>query len=198
MYRSTVYFRNVRADFPPLQARIRKKTEGAKSAARALAPLAPLMRALLLAGVALAAGVQNPALSLQTPAGVSIGKTQQSSKTHEDALREARKTRYSRKVASGRALNLAAPYANTDVAPVSAAPVSTAPVVPAVGEPLPDVPTYAVEPVTVEPSTGSSEPMSASRFADEMAKISNEVPPPQQQINAGPNPNPTPTLNPNP
>ena len=87
------------------------------------------MRALLLAGVALAAGVQNPALSLQTPAGVSIGKTQQSSKTHEDALREARKTRYSRKVASGRALNLAAPYANTDVAPVSAAPVSTAPVV---------------------------------------------------------------------
>lgn len=163
-----------------------------------MAPLAPHMRALLLAGVALAAGVQNPALSLQTPAGVSIGKTQQSSKTHEDALREARKTRYSRKVASGRALNLAAPYANTDVAPVSAAPVSTAPVVPAVGEPLPDVPTYAVEPVTVEPSTGSSEPMSASRFADEMAKISNEVPPPQQQTNAGPNPNPTPTLNPNP
>ena len=152
------------------------------------------MRALLLAGVALAAGVQNPALSLQTPAGVSIGKTQQSSKTHEDALREARKTRYSRKVASGRALNLAAPYANTDVAPVSAAPVSTAPVVPAVGEPLPDVPTYAVEPVTVEPSAGSSEPMSASRFADEMAKISNEVPRRRSRSTLAQ----TPTLNPSP
>jgi hypothetical protein len=153
------------------------------------------MRALLLAGVALAAGVQNPALSLQTPAGVSIGKTQQPSKTHESSLREARKTRYSRKVASGRALNLDAPYANTDVAPVSAAPVSTAPVVPAVGEPLPDMPTYTVEPVTVD----SSEPMSASRFADEMAKTAKQVqPPPPQQISAGPNPIPNRNPNPNP
>ena len=160
------------------------------------------MRALLLAGVALAAGVQNPALSLQTPAGVSLGNTRP--KSHEPS----RKTRYSRKPsASGRALNLAAPYRETEIiteglqdAPMSASrfaneesrvtnEVSAAPVavVPAVGAPLPDVPVFtvptaAVEPITVEPITvGSSEPMSASRFADEESKIANEVPP-QQQI----------------
>jgi len=154
------------------------------------------MRALLLAGVALAAGVQNPALSLQTPAGVSLGNSQP--KSHESS----RKFRYSRKSASGRALNLAAPYRETEIiteglqdVPMSASrfakeesrvtnEVSAAPVaiVPAVGAPLPDVPAFtvpsaAVEPITVEPITvGSSEPMSASRFADEESKIANEEP----------------------
>ena len=55
---------------------------------------------------------------------------------------------------------------------------------PAVGEPLPDVPVSqytVVEPITVEPVTvGASEPMSASRFADEESKIANR--PQQQQV----------------
>jgi len=164
------------------------------------------MRALLLAGVALAAGVQNPALSLQTPAGVSLGNSQPSRKSHDSS----RKTQHSRKPsAGGRALNLAAPYAETEIiteglqdVPMSASrfakeesrvtnEVSVAPVavVPVAGAPLPDVPVFtvpsaSVEPITVEPITvGSSEPMSAARFADEESKIANEVPSQQQMAN---------------
>ena len=164
------------------------------------------MRALLLAGVALAAGVQNPALSLQTPAGVSLGNGQPSRKSHDSS----RKTQHSRKPsAGGRALNLAAPYGETEIiteglqdVPMSASrfakeesrvtnEVSVAPVavVPVAGAPLPDVPVFtvpsaSVEPITVEPITvGSSEPMSAARFADEESKIANEVPSQQQMAN---------------
>merc|ERR1719272_1822154 len=159
------------------------------------------MRALLLAGVALAAGVQNPALSLQTPAGVSLGNSQPSRKSHDSS----RKTQHSRKPsAGGRALNLAAPYAETEIiteglqdVPMSASrfakeesrvtnEVSVAPVavVPVAGAPLPDVPVFTVPSASVEPITvGSSEPMSAARFADEESKIANEVPSQQQMAN---------------